>query len=654
MRRYKDLILDEFQARACDLIDQNISVLVAAPTGSGKTLVADYVIDKTIREGRAVVYTAPVKALSNQKYRDFRRSYGDEAVGILTGDVSINPAAPVMVMTTEIFRNVLLTEPARVGNIAWIIFDEIHYLDDIDRGTVWEESIMLKPPHLRLLALSATVPNAGSIAGWIKKLHNEPMEVIREEKRPVPLSFSYQCANRIYYSQEKLAASGCMHADETQIKRTRWDRNSSMHVRKNRIDSLFHSIEERRQFPVIYFSFSRKKCEMLAGELIRFEFLTETERQTLVAEYDRLVAAFEIQKERSAEYMREFVERGIAYHHAGLLPTLKEIVEQLFSRRLIKVIFTTETFALGVNMPARCVVFDDVRKFYGGFHANLKTRDLYQMAGRAGRRGIDEHGDVIIRVNPLYLSMSELNRIVNGKTEPVLSQFSSNYATILNLYKDMGEKIYDIYPLSFHFYQSSGKDKKYALKLLKSKLSLLKDMGYIISEKELSWKGELASRCYSYELQLGELFEQGMLVPLSARDLSAVVAALVYEPRKGIIPPPVPKAMRSIKKAMDNVLREINRREKYFGVFPAAKRFSFHLSLSMYKWFDGDSFEDILENTDFDEGEVVRYFRMSVQVLRELKSFEGIDAEFKRKINEALDRINRDVIDAEKQLRQEL
>ena len=654
MRKYKNHTLDEFQLKAFAVIDDDESVFVAAPTGAGKTLIADYAIEKAMEKNMGVVYTAPVKALSNQKYRDFKKTYGDQNVGILTGDVSINPSAPIMVMTTEIFRNVLLTEPNRVKNIAWLIFDEVHYIDDYDRGTVWEESIMLKPPHLKILGLSATVPNVGTLAGWIKKLHDQPVQVIREEKRPVPLHFFFQCNNHIYDSIKDLDESKFMLFEESRLRRARYRERHLFQHKKNRIDSLFTNLKEENKLPVIYFVFSRRKCETLAEELMEFDFLSDQEQEILLKEYNRLLKIFDIQKDKTAMHMGKLIAKGIAYHHAGLLPTLKEVVEQLFTSKLLKVIFTTETFALGVNMPARSVVFDDTRKFYGTHHANLKTRDFYQMAGRAGRRGIDTEGNVIVRINPLSLSLQELRRIIHGKTEPVISQFSSNYATLLNLFKEMGDKILDIYPSSFHFYQSDKKEQKTARWLLKAKLNVLREMDYIATDKVLTWKGELASRSYSYELQLGELYERGMLESLTSRELAVLICALVYEPRKGVRAPEVPPDVKNIKRGVDKVVRSIQRVEKHYDLFPLAKGFSFHLSRSMYMWLDGAEFDKILEDTDFDEGEVVRYFRMTIQVLRELKSFKAFDADFKNKVDQALDGINRGVIDAEKQLRQEI
>jgi len=650
MKVYKELTLDAFQVEAIEAIDNQQSVIISAPTGSGKTLVAEYAIDKAIANNKGIIYTAPVKALSNQKYRDFRSLY-KEAVGILTGDVSINPDAPIIIMTTEIFRNVILTDPQRLKDKEWVIFDEIHYLDDSERGTVWEESIMLMPRHLKILALSATVPNVEQIASWVGKIHHIPIKVIKEDKRPVPLSFYFQCNNQIFNSLKALRKTGFVLED---LRKLGKKEKRSLSHHPNKINTLFRHLKEERLLPCIYFSFSRVRTEIFAQELALFNFLNKEERDSIINLYGKLLRAFDLEKEPTSLYLFDLIKNGVAFHHAGLLPTLKEVIERLFTSKLLKVIFTTETFALGINMPARTVIFDDLRKFYGRYHRNIKTRDFYQMAGRAGRRGIDEEGSVFMRINPLHISKDGLQEIIYGTPEEIKSQLRSNYATILNLYKDMQDRIYDIYPLSFHFFQSKGGAKGQALALLKDKILLLKEFNYIAQNSRLSWKGELASRVYSYELQLGELYENGFLESLNEKELAMVLSALVYEPRKGQRRPRLTKNTRRIMGPLESTSKKIYKLEKKYRIYPLSKRFHFHLSQVTSLWFDGIRFSKLAKFTDIDEGELVRYLRMNIQVLRELLSFEGLQEDFKKKVKNILIRINRDVIDAERQLRQEI
>ena len=651
MKIYKGLILDKFQEEATKAIEEGKSVIVSAPTGAGKTLIAEYAIERALEKNKEIIYTAPIKALSNQKYRDFRNLYG-EKVGILTGDVSINPGAKVLIMTTEIFRNVILTEPQRLKEKEWVIFDEIHYLDDPERGTVWEEAIMLMPRHLKILALSATVPNIEEIASWVNKIHHIPIEIIKESRRPVPLRFYFQCNDRIFPSFKELRGSSYLLEDMRGVKRAVL--KSRLHLRSNRIITLFKYLKANGLLPCIYFSFSRLRSELFAQEVAVFDFLNSGEKNKIISLYAHLLKTFGLEREPTSLYLYDLIKKGVAFHHAGLLPTLKEVIERLFTSRLLKVIFTTETFALGINMPARTVIFDDLRKFYGRFHRNIKTRDFYQMAGRAGRRGIDKEGRVFIRVNPLTIDLKELERIIYGRPEEIKSQLRSNYATLLNLYKDMGDKIYEVYPLSFHFFQSEPKEKKEALNLIKRKIELLKELKYITQDKILSWKGELASRLYSYELPIGQLYEEGFLEEADEKTLLITISSLVYEPRRGERKPPLTKNLRRLQDFLDSKVRRIHKKERTYKIFPLSKRFFYHLAGVSALWFEGIRFSKLSKFTSIDEGELVRYFRMDIQILRELLSFEGFKEDFKKKVKNILKRINRDVVDAEKQLRQEI
>jgi len=641
--------LDRFQREAIRYARKNYSVIVSAPTGAGKTLVAEYIIEDCIKNNRGVVYTAPIKALSNQKYRDFSKKY-PQKVGILTGDVGIEKDASILIMTTEIFRNDILLNPDGFKNREWVIFDEIHYLDDVERGTVWEEAIILLPKHMKMLALSATIYNIEEFAGWLRAIHNFPVKVIVEDKRPVPLHFFFQCNNQIYSSLKELKQANLLR--KTERKKDSRRENVYINIKPNKIFTLINYLKEKDNLPCIYFSFSRRRCEELASEVYHYNFLQKEEKGKIVEIFGDLINKFNIQNDSHLNFLYSLITRGIAYHHAGLLPTLKEIIERLFTTGLIKLIFTTETFALGINMPARSTVFDTLSKFYGRYHSYLKTRDFYQMAGRAGRRGIDKEGYVFSRVNPKYIDMQSLERIIYGDYEPIISQLRSCYATILNLYKLMGERLFEIYPLSFHFYQANNFQKKEVLNLLKNKLFLLKHLGYI-TEGEITWKGDVASRVYSFELPVGELYERKFLEELSELNLFITVCALTYEPRKGERRPRLSKGVKRLKRELDQFSKEIHRVERTFSIYPLSKKFYFHLAEVAGAWFEGTEFYNLKKFSFIDEGEIVRYFRMAIQVLRELISSPAISIRLKSKIKNCLRKVNRDVVDAEKQLRQE-
>jgi len=625
------MIYDRFQQEAIDYINQGLSVIVSAPTGAGKTAIAEHIINGSIQNKIGVIYTAPIKALSNQKFRDFQNQFG-ENIGILTGDVSINPDAQVLIMTTEIFRNKVLDEPESLKKYSWIIFDEIHYIDNVERGTVWEESLIFLPKHMQILGLSATIPNIQQFSSWIESIHHKPIKIVVEEKRPVPLHFFFQCGNEI---TANLASLKMMRPN-----------------RPNKLNTLINYLRQKEGLPCIYFVFGRRRAEDLAQELTSFDFLNSNERQQITSLYESLCERFDLKHETSARLLYPLIQKGIAYHHAGMLPTLKEMIERLFTSRLIKVIFTTETFALGINMPSRSVIFDDLRKFYGRYVRNLKTRDFYQMAGRAGRRGIDKEGFVYCRINPHKIKPPEVQRIIYGKSEEVRSQLNTSYATILNLYEKYKEDLFKIYPLSLHYFQSRKNEQKEALRLIEAKLKLLKELGYI-DKDALTKKGQFAKGVYGYELILSELYEQQMLEQLDEFGLGVLASAIVFEPRKNQrLALGLSKNTRQIKRFCEETYDTIKHKEQRYRIYPFSKIPYFHLSVSMEAWLRGTNFSKTLRFTDTDEGELVRYFRMSVQILREISDAKVASQILKEKIKEVIRVINRDVVDAEKQLRE--
>ncbi len=640
------MIYDPFQEQAINYIKGDNSVIVSAPTGAGKTVIAEYVINDCLEKGTKAVYTAPIKALSNQKFREFQAGFPGK-IGILTGDVSINPHAPILIMTTEIFRNKVLEESASLGEYSWIIFDEIHYLDDYERGTVWEESLIFLPKHMNMLALSATIPNIDEFADWIHSIHKRPLKIVKEEKRPVPLHFFYQCQGEIVDNLNKVSRL------EAGIKKFYYYKGKRFpgkeHLKPNRPATLINDLFRSDRLPCIYFSFGRRRCEYLAEEIRGFDFLNAEEKVKIRGLWNELCERFDLAGEKTAGMIFPLIERGIAYHHAGMLPTLKEVIERLFTSRLIRVIFTTETFALGINMPARTVIFDELRKFYGRFHANLKTRDFYQMAGRAGRRGIDTEGFVYSRVNPHFLPFKELKRIIYGEPEKVRSRFNASYATILNLYEKYGEEFYDIYPRSFHYFREKKKYQEKALELLRSKAKILKQLGYI-KGGALTPKGAFAAKIYGYELSLSELYEEGVLEHLSERELGVLSLALVFEPRRGTARPRLGRRSKELRNITDDIVRRIQKTEKRMRVMPLSKAYSYELSHCLLAWMDGEDFEKMLGYGDVDEGEIIRYFRMAIQILREILDTRCSPA-LKEKVKKAAYLINRGIIDAEKQLR---
>jgi superfamily II RNA helicase len=620
---------DRFQEEAIRHINDGHSVIVSAPTGAGKTAIAEHVIEAALRESRCVIYTAPIKALSNQKFRDFQKQYPDR-IGILTGDVSLNAEAPILIMTTEIFRNKILDNPESLKKYSWIIFDEVHYIDNEERGTVWEESLIFLPNHMNVLCLSATIPNINEFAGWIASVHKKEVRVVIESERPVPLHFLFQCHNKVSDNMNAFRRERGIHPNKT--------------------NTLIKYVQSQNGLPCIYFVFGRRRAEYLAEEMYNHNFLNTNQRHEITALYDSLCEKFDLKGERSAVEMLPLIERGIAYHHAGMLPTLKEVIERLFTSKLLKVIFTTETFALGINMPSRSVIFDELMKFYGTYTRVLKTRDFYQMAGRAGRRGIDKEGFVYTRINPHRIRFDEIKRVIYGKPEDVKSQFNASYATLLNLYEKYKESLFKIYPLSFHYFQTRPHQQKEAMRRMTAKLEILREFE-LISGDELTDKGRFAKAVYGYELLLSELYDGGLFEELDEAGLGIVAVASMFEPRKNQRLESLSKMASEIKKACDHSYERISHRESRYVIRPASKAPHFNLSKAMEAWIKGAPFNKILQYTDSDEGEVIRYFRMSIQILREIKD-APISPDLSQRISNTIRLINRDIVDAEKQLRE--
>lgn len=642
--------LDEFQRNAIEAVEMDCSIIVSAPTGAGKTVIAEYVIKKCLNHGYGVIYTAPIKALSNQKFREFQSLFPDQ-VGIITGDVNINPSARLLIMTTEIFRNRILEDSGSFARYSWIIFDEIHYLDDIERGTVWEESLIFLPEHMRFVGLSATIPNITEFCSWLREIHRHDITVIKEEKRPVPLHYFYQCRGKIFdnlLTLKRVAFGGKrdIYHKASHHNRNLHDSTKLSHL--NKPERLMAHLLKSNRLPCIYFSFSRKRCEFLANRVLEYDFIGLDEKNHILEVFDSLCKQLDIGDSVRAHSLRNSVEKGVAFHHAGLHPLLKEVIEQLFTKKLIKIIFTTETFALGINMPARTVVLDDLKKRYGRFHRLLKRRDFSQMAGRSGRRGIDKEGFVYSRINPFEITFQELKQIQGGQTEPILSRFNISYATILSLFELYGDRLIDIYPRSFHFFQQKNKKRNLQLDQIKSRLKILNQLGYLTGHG-LTKKGEFAKKIYGYELPLSELYESGLLETFSARQLAMICLSMVYEPRPGRKFPKGNAEVRKLRTITNQISKTIFQVETGFRIKPISKKWYYDLVPTLMLWMENRSFDEIMAETDHDEGEVIRFYRMSLQILREIKD-APVSSGFEHRVNEAIGLINRGVINAEQQL----
>ncbi|HTE17027.1 MAG TPA: DEAD/DEAH box helicase, partial [Armatimonadota bacterium] len=384
--------LDPFQLESIQRIDEGHSVLVCAPTGSGKTVIAEYAIHRALANNQRVFYTTPLKALSNQKFRDLGKALGEPRVGLLTGDVSINRDADVVVMTTEVFRNMLYgttlgAVETNLRDVQFVILDEVHYMNDEHRGTVWEESIIYCPPPVQLVALSATVANAGDMAAWMTKVHGDT-HLITTDFRPVPLRFHYFDGRNLTALLRRNRPTD--HKPRVNTETGRRLRRGDMMPQPH---ALVQALAEREMLPAIYFVFSRKGCDSAMLSCGHLELLKEEEMDRLEAMVAEHVAAYPSVADHAH---LPYLLRGLAVHHAGLLPTWKVLVERLFQAGLVKAVFATETLAAGINMPARTTVLSSITKRGDAGHRSLTASEFLQMSGRAGRRGMDRLGHVVV------------------------------------------------------------------------------------------------------------------------------------------------------------------------------------------------------------------------------------------------------------------
>ena len=422
--------LDDFQKDACNFINEGKSVVVCAPTGAGKTVIAQHAIHRALEEGKRVFYTTPLKALSNQKFYDFGEKYGSDKVGLLTGDTSINRNGQIVVMTTEVFRNMLYgtnfgAVADNMKDVKYVVLDEVHYMNDEQRGTVWEESIIYCPTNVQIIALSATVANSQELTDWINTVHSKT-ELVNTDFRPVPLRFYYFDSSQPTKLLPLLTPSGCLNS---KIKPERKQFSHGKMKQKSYVKEVVRNLEQNDMLPAIYFTFSRRKCDEQMEKCAGLELVTKDERARIRQFVDEYIA------ENPYLYNNKHIEYllcGVASHHAGLLPSWKILVEKLFQQGLIKVVFATETLAAGINMPARSTVISSTSKRTDSGHRLLTASEFLQMSGRAGRRGMDEVGYVTVVGTP-FQSPEEVAELVLSDANPLESRFSPSYSMVLNL-----------------------------------------------------------------------------------------------------------------------------------------------------------------------------------------------------------------------------
>lgn len=756
--------LDDFQKEACEHIDRGCSVVVCAPTGAGKTVIAEHSIFRAIENNQRVFYTTPLKALSNQKFNDFSTKFGAENVGLLTGDTSINRNAQIVVMTTEVFRNMLygtnfgsVTE--NMKNVKYVILDEVHYMNDEDRGTVWEESIIYCPTNIQIVALSATVANAQQLTDWINSVHSKTA-LVNTDFRPVPLRFFYFDSSQPNTILPLFTPSGQLNK-KIKAEKKQYGRRKT--PQRNVVKDVVRNLHEKDMLPAIYFTFSRKKCDEQMEKCSSLFLITQDEQRQIREIVDQyLLENPYLSKNKHIEYLLQ----GVASHHAGLLPGWKVLVEKLFQKGLIKVVFATETLAAGINMPARSTVISSISKRTDSGHRMLTPSEFLQMSGRAGRRGMDEVGFVTIVGTP-FQSPDEVAELVLSDANPLESRFAPSYSMVANLLQRFSiDEAKELILKSFGYFSSSTrlspllaqldlyvskiqelskfkchhklkhsdlieynkvrsmyvenrkilkvilkqeKNKKRALsqdvldfedktkgflykmkafqcdtcKLFKKHMKdlevlerynqkqrklekqieierdifwnkflahrqLLKDFGYLKDDYPTE-KGVMVSQIRAEnEIFLSEIILSHILEDLSPAELAGVVCAVTTEDlRVDNLPsiPIAPKVRKTLNKIKD-IRRKLEKAQNDYDINSPMYINSFYSGL-IELWVEGTPWDDIISQIDMGEGDIVRAFKRTIDVLRQFCTISNVPDALVFTAREAIEKINREPIDVD-------
>lgn len=755
--------LDEFQKEACEFIDKGKSVVVCAPTGAGKTVIAEHAIHRAIETGHRIFYTTPLKALSNQKYGDFSSKYGLNNVGLLTGDTSINRDAQIVVMTTEVFRNMLygtnfgsVTE--NLKDVKYVVLDEVHYMNDEQRGTVWEESIIYCPTNIQIVALSATVANADKLTDWINTVHSRT-ELVNTDFRPVPLRFYYFDSSQPNNILPLLTPSGQLNSKIRPEKRQFYRHGKP--PQRSVVKDVVRVLHEKDMLPAIYFTFSRKKCDEQMEKCSSLVLVTPQEqKQILKIVEDYLIDNPYLAKNKHLDY----ILNGVASHHAGLLPGWKVLVEKLFQQGLIKVVFATETLAAGINMPARTTVISSISKRTDTGHRTLTASEFLQMSGRAGRRGMDEIGYVTV-IGTQFQSPEEVAELVLSEANPLESRFSPGYSMVLNIlqrfsideakelilksfgyfssssrltpllhqqeenqkiidnlsgfvchYKLTNQDLFDynktreIYVENRRIFKTIQKQEQHKNRQLspdavefgrKTKELLNKMHSYqcdtcklfkkhskeievleryqmkqkklikdIEKEKDIFWnrflahrqvlidfgylkddyptqKGVMTSQIRSEnELFVSEIILSHILENLTPAGLASVVCAITTEDLRADLYPQIPIS-QEVRKALNqikNIKRNIEKHQNENGIETPMYINSYYCAL-IEMWVNGADWESITDQVEMGEGDIVRIFKRTVDVLRQFCIISNVPESLVFTAREAIDGILREPID---------
>ncbi len=759
-----DFKLDDFQEEALYYIKEGKSVVVCAPTGAGKTCIAQMAIHKALDEGVRIFYTTPLKALSNQKFRDFSEKYGEEKVGLLTGDTSINRGAQIVVMTTEVFRNMLYgtnfgSVTDNLKDVRYVVLDEVHYMNDEQRGTVWEESIIYCPTNIQIIALSATVANSQQLTDWINTVHSRT-ELVYTDFRPVPLRYYYYDSSKPNDILPLLTPDGKLNKKIKPESRAKTFSRRKV-AQKSAVKDVVSILHKKNMLPAIYFTFSRKKCDEQMEKCAELCLVSEAEQKQIKSMVDEYIA------QNPYLYSNKHIEyilRGVASHHAGLLPAWKVLVEKLFQKGLIKVVFATETLAAGINMPARSTVISAISKRTDSGHRMLTASEFLQMSGRAGRRGMDEVGYVTI-IGTAFQSPEEVAELVKSDANPLESRFSPTYSMVLNLLQRFSlEEAKELILKSFGYFSSTDRLKpllaqkqltddsiaqfksfkcefglttadmleynkikntyveyrkiqKTLKKQLKNKAQehqkeyiefeaktknflnrvhgyacdtcrlyrkhakeidllqrfekraqkleksieyekdvywrkflnhtyVLQKMGYIENDYPAEKGKTTAAIRAENELFLSEIIFSGVLDTLKVDELASVICAITTEDLRADVFPelPISKGTRKALNRIKDIRRRISVVQRDYDIDTEMYINSYYSPLIEY-WVNGGEWEELVEQIGAGEGDVVRCFKRTIDVLRQLTIIPNVSETLATNARMAIEAIMRPPID---------
>ena len=659
--------LDEFQLEAIEHLDAGRSVLVSAPTGSGKTVVAEYAVHQALARGERVFYTTPLKALSNQKFRDLGARLGEQRVGLLTGDISINRDADVVVMTTEVFRNMLYgttlgAVETNLKGVRHVVLDEVHYMNDAQRGTVWEESIIYCPPPVQLVALSATVANADQMAAWMTKVHGRT-DLISTDFRPVPLRFHYWDGRNLTALLRKPRTGDHKSRVDMGTRRRfgRFEQNADS-------DRLVVELAEAEMLPAIYFIFSRKGCDAAMLSCGYLQLLTEEEQDRVEAILDRYARDYP----SVADHPHlPYLFRGLAVHHAGMLPTWKVLVERLFQANLVKVVFATETLAAGINMPARTTILSSISKRGDQGNRILTASEFLQMSGRAGRRGMDRVGHVVVAHSP-FQTLADAQRLASAPPDPLGSHFTPTYGMVLNLLqRHTLEEARFLITRSFgEFLDEQRRNRLHHRKRRKAEEKLrkldenpdsafatgnwrrflglrdvLEHYGYLEEDHPTQEGVTAAAFRAEHELLVAQAMLSGVVDGLSPSGLAAVATALIGEelrPSAFIKAPPLGRAMQAIHELV-RLAREIRIVQNRKRVDVDTRVHADCAGLCQL-WAEETDWEELMSLTNLDEGDVVRVLRRTVDLLEQIYHAPMLDESIRSLARDAVRAMDREPV----------